>query len=169
MDMLKLNNFEFEVKYAEINFRQRNYQGKSYVTINITNEFFPKMIGESILYGSVEAKIDLPDIHKIDDLVSKTWEKDIGSVFLSVNNNGVWESTALKEFKVTFEKREKQYLYFRITGEDFLYEGSARMISLYTTSTEEKDLEKKFSLKDFYPKAIHQSIGDKVILRYFVK
>ncbi len=167
--MLKINHCSFDVKFAEINFRQRNYQGKSYVTVTITNEFFPSIVNDNVVYGSVEIKIDLEKIHKIEDLLSKTWGKESGSISISVNNDGVWESNSLDDFQITFEKRENKELFFHITGTDFEYQDSARMVSLFTTSTDEKDLEKKFSLKDFYKKPIKREIGDKVILKYFIQ
>ena len=43
------------------------------------------------------------------------------------------------------------------------------MISLYTTSTSKEELEKKFSLKDFYKQTIQREIGKSVITKYFIK
>lgn len=169
MKVLKINNYKFEIKFSEINFRQRNYNGKSYVTVNITNEFFPTLVKENIVYGSCDIKIDLEGIKSIDDLVDKEYHGQIGTINISVNNDGIWETNAMEDFSIKFIKRENKHLFFQINGKDFIYEDSSRMISLYTTSTSKEELEKKFDLKDFYTKTIQREIGKSVITKYFIK
>lgn len=169
MKVLKINNYEFEIKFSEINFRQRNYNGKSYITVNITNEFFPTLVKDNIVYGSCDIKIDLEGIKSIDDLVGKEYHGQIGTINISVNNDGIWETNAIEDFSVKFAKRESKNLFFQITGKNFIYEDSSRMISLYTTSTSKEDLEKKFSLKDFYNQTIRREIGKSIIIKYFIK
>lgn len=169
MKVLKINNYEFEIKFSEINFRQRNYNGKSYITVNITNEFFPSLVKDNIVYGSCDIKIDLEGIKSIDDLVSKEYQGQIGTLNISVNNDGIWETNAIEDFSVKFTKREDKNLCFQITGKDFIYEDSSRMNSLYTTSTSKEELEKKFDLKDFYKQTIQREIGKSVITKYFIK
>ncbi len=167
--MLKINSYEFEIKFSEINFRQRNYNGKSYITVNITNEFFPTLVKKNIVYGSCDIKVDLENIKSIDDLVEKEYQGQIGTIHISVNNDGIWETNAIEYFSIKFVKRENKNLFFQIMGKDFIYEDSSRMISLYTTSTSKEDLEKKFSLKDFYSQIVQREIGQSIITKYFIK
>ncbi|MCI8588818.1 MAG: hypothetical protein HFG40_04120 [Bacilli bacterium] len=167
--MLKINNYEFEIKFSEINFRQRNYNGKSYITVNITTEFFPSLVKQNIVYGSVDIKIDLDGIHGIDELVSKSFKGDIGTINISVNNDGIWETNAIEDFTIQFLEREGRNLSFEIQGKDFIYNGSSRMVSLFTTSTSKEELGKKFNLKDFYEQSIEREIGKSIITKYFVK
>lgn len=169
MKVLKINNYEFEIKFSEINFRQRNYNGKSYITVNLTNEFYPTLVRNNIVYGSCDIKIDLEELKSIDDLVGKEYQGQIGTLNISVNNDGIWETNAIEDFSVKFIKRENKNLFFQIIGKDFIYEDSSRMISLYTTSTSKEELEKKFSLKDFYKQTIQREIGKSVITKYFIK
>ncbi len=167
--VLKINNYEFDIKFSEINFRQRNYHGKSYITVNITNEFFPTLVNESIVYGSTDIKIDLEEIKSIDDLIEKKYTGQLGTINISVNNDGVWETNSIEEFSIHFLKREKKYLFFEVTGKDFYYKDSSRMVSLYTTSTSVDDLKKKFSLKDFYNQSVQREIGKSIVTKYFIK
>jgi len=169
MKVLKINNYEFEMKFSEINFRQRNYNGKSYITVNLINEFFPTLVKENIVYGSCDIKIDLEGIKSIDDLVGKKYHGQIGNIHISVNNDGIWETNAIEDFSVEFTKREQKNLFFKIEGKDFVYDDSSRMVSLYTTSTSKEDLKKKFALKDFYQQTIQREIGKSVITKYFIK
>lgn len=167
--MLKINNYEFETKFSEINFRQRNYNGKSYITVNITTEFFPTLVKQSIVYGSVDIKIDLEEIHSIDDLLSKSFQGDVGTIHISVNNDGIWETNTIEDFSIHFLERKDRNLFFEIQGKDFIYNDSSRMISLFTTSTSKEELTKKFDLKDFYEQTIEREIGKSIVTKYFIK
>lgn len=42
--MLELENHKFEIKSAELNFKQRNYKGESIVTVQIMIEFFHHLL-----------------------------------------------------------------------------------------------------------------------------
>lgn len=167
--MLKINNYEFDIKFSETNFRQRNYNDQSYITVNITSEFFPSLVKENIIYGAVDIKIDLTEIKSIDDLVGKEYKGDIGKLHISVCNDGVWEENNIEDFEIKFEKRNQKELSFEIIGKDFYYKDSSRMISLYTTSTKEEDLKKVFDLKDFYQQTTKREIGKSTITKYFIK
>ena len=61
-NMLKIQNNSFEIKYTEINIRQRMFEKQSYVTMIINTEFFPSLVGENIISGSIEIKLDLKEI-----------------------------------------------------------------------------------------------------------
>lgn len=167
--MLKINNYEFDVKFSEINFRQRNYNGTSYLTVNITNEFYPELVNGNIVYGSIDIKIDLDQIRSINDLVGKTYDNDIGTIHMSVNNDGVWETNTLENFKVEFKNRDNKTLSFKITGKDFIYEDTSRMVSLFTTSTTKEELEKNFDLSDFYNETVKREMSKSVITKYYIK
>ena len=167
--MLEINKQIFDVKSAEINFRQRNYNEKSYITVNITTDFFPSIVNDQVVYGNIDLKIDLEGIKSIEDLVNKEYNGEIGTINISVNNDGIWESNNIENFKVVFTNREDKYLSFKISAKDFEYEDKARMISLYTTSTSEEDLQTKFDLKDFHLRAIKREVGKSVISKYFIK
>jgi len=167
--MLKINNYEFDIKFSETNFRQRNYNNQSYITINITSEFFPSLVKESIIYGAVDIKIDLTEIKSIDDLIGKEHKGDIGKLHISVCNDGIWEENTIKDFEITFEKRCGKDLFFEIKGKDFYYKDSSRMVSLYTTSTKPEELEKCFNLEAFYNQTTKREIGKSTITKYFIK
>ena len=167
--MLEINKQKFDVKSAEINFRQRNYNEKSYITVNITTDFFPSIVNDQVVYGNIDLKIDLEGIKSIENLVNKEYNGEIGTINISVNNDGIWESNNIENFKVVFTNREDKYLSFKISAKDFEYEDKARMISLNTTSTSEEDLQTKFDLKDFHLRAIKREVGKSVISKYFIK
>lgn len=167
--MLKINNYEFDIKFSETNFRQRNYNDQSYITVNITSEFFPTLVNNNIVYGALDIKIDLTDIKSIDNLVGREYKGDIGKLHISVSNDGIWEENNVEDFEIKFEKRDGKELFFEITGKDFYYKDSSRMVSLYTTSTKEEELKKVFDLKDFYEQTTKREIGKSTITKYFIK
>ena len=75
--MLKIQNNEFEIKFTEINIRQRMYQNESYITLIINTEFYPSLVEENIISGSIDAKIDLKDIKSLDDLTNKNYKGEM--------------------------------------------------------------------------------------------
>lgn len=86
--MLKIKQFEVEEKFSEIHFRHRMYQDKSIMTINIMTEFFPALLDDSIVSGAIDIKLDVDDIHSLQDLEGKSYKGKVGFVTLSVNNHG---------------------------------------------------------------------------------
>ena len=104
--MLEIKKHPFKEKFTEINIRQRNYERKSFITVQFTTEFYPSIVNDQIVSGAIDLKLDLSDIHALDDLSLKKYQGDIGSLTISVNNNGIWEHQTLDQFEVTFGKRE---------------------------------------------------------------
>ncbi len=167
--MITIENVNFEKKYSEIYFRQRMFEGKSILTVEIRTEVFPELVNNQIVYGEIEVKVDLPEIKKIDDLLLKNYKGKIGNINLSMNNDGIWETKSVDDFSITFEKRNGRKLEFSLMFENGKIEEEATMISLYTTSTKLEELEKHFDMSDFHEKALTKEINHRFIYRYFVK
>lgn len=167
--MLKIENTEFKIKFTEINIRQRIYQGKNFITLIITTEFFPSFINESIVTGAIEAKLDIENIHSLDDLVGQKYKGDIGNVTISVNNNGIWEHMSQDNFEVQIKKREGRNLKFTLKTENCKLDTNGTMVSLYTTSSSLKELKETFDLTDFYDKPLEKEVGNNKIIKYFIK
>lgn len=167
--MLRIEKTEFEMKYTEINIRQRLYKGNSYITLLLNTEFFPALVGTSIVSGAIEAKIDINGIKSLDDLVDKNYEGDIGSVTVSVNNNGIWEHQNASKFKVKFGKRNSRRIEILLETENTKLETSAVISSLYTTSSNEDELKRNFDFSDFYDIKQVKEIGNSKVIKYFVK
>lgn len=167
--MLKIRNVEFKEKFTEINIRQRMYQGKSYITLMVVSEFYPSLIGKQIVSGTIEAKIDMEDISCIDDLVGKKLNGEIGSVTISVNNDGIWEHQSFDNFVFEIIKRNGRELSFILSTEEGVLDINGVMVSLYTTSTSKEELSKVFSLSDFYSSVVEKEIGKQKVFKYFVK
>lgn len=167
--MLKIEKTEFEMKYTEINIRQRLYKGSSYITLLLNTEFFPTLVGNSIVSGAIEAKIDVEGITSLDDLVDKKYEGDIGSATISVNNNGIWEHQSYSKFKVKFGQRNGRNIEILLETDNTKLETKAVIVSLYTTSSNEDELKKYFDFSDFYDVKQVKEIGNSKVIKYFVK
>ena len=167
--MLKIEKSKFSEKFTEINIRQRIYKKKSYITLIINTEFYPSLVGENLVSGAIEIKLDLEGIKSLDDLVGKSYKGDIGSITISVNNDGIWEHQAKDDFEITITKRDKRKLSFELKTDNCTLKTTGILVSLYTTSSTEKELSKNFSLDDFYDNPVVKSIGNNEIRKYFVK
>lgn len=167
--MLKIENTLFEMKYTEVNIRQRFYKGDNYITLLLNTEFFPTLVKDSIISGAIEAKIDIEGIKSLNDLVDKSYEGNIGSVTISVSNNGIWEHQNFSNFKVSFGKRNGRNIELLLETDNCNLETSAVMVSLYTTSSNENELKKNFDFSDFYDIKQVKEIGNSKILKYFIK
>lgn len=167
--MLKIQNNEFQIKFSEINIRQRIFDKESFITLIINTEFFPALIDESVLSGSIEIKLDMRNIKSLDDLEEKKFEGNIGNVTISVNNNGIWEHDSKDNYKVKINKRDGKLLEFELTTDNCELKTVGTIVSLYTTSSSKEELEQNFDLKDFYEKPIIKEIGNSKISKYYVK
>lgn len=167
--MLKIEKSKFSEKFTEINIRQRMYKKKSYITLIINTEFYPSLVGENLVSGAIEIKLDIEGIKSLDDLVGKSYKGDIGSITISVNNDGIWEHQSKDDFEITITKRDKRKLSFELKTDNCTLKTTGILVSLYTTSSTEKELSKNFSLDDFYDNLIVKSIGNNEIRKYFVK
>lgn len=167
--MLKVKKIKFKEKFTEINIRQRMYKKKSFITLMINTEFYPSLVGDVLVSGVIEAKLDIKDIKSLDDLINKSYSGDIGSVVISVNNDGVWEHQSYNDFSVSITGRKGRILSFELTTDDCVLKTNGVMVSLYTTSSSEKELSRNFDLKDFYEKPVIKTIGSNEVRKYFVK
>lgn len=167
--MLEIQKNKFEIKYTDINIRQRIYQKDSYVTLIINTEFYPSLIEENVISGSIDIKLDLKNVKSLEDLVNTSYSGDIGSVTISVNNDGVWEHKSYDKFKISISKRNGKLLDFDLEAEDCKLKTKGRIISLYTTSTSQEELSQNFDLKDFQNFPITKEIGNSKISRYYIK
>lgn len=167
--MIKIKKSNFSEKFTEINIRQRMYNGESIVTLMISTEFYPSLVGESVVSGVIEIKLDVADVKSLDGLVGKDYKGDIGSVSISVNNDGIWEHQSVDSFEIRFLERDKRKLKFELKTSDCVLKTSGVMVSLYSTSSTIDGLNKVFDLSDFYDRPIIKEVGNSKILKYFVK
>lgn len=167
--MIKIENSKFSEKFTEINIRQRMYENESFITLIINTEFFPTIVGDNVVSGNIEIKLDVNDIKSLDDLVGKNYSGDIGKVTISVNNDGVWEHDTKDNFELIIKERKGRNLKFSLKTDNCKLETTGVMVSLYTTSISEKSLKENFDLNDFYDKAIIKEIGSNKIFKYIVK
>ena len=61
--MLKIEKSKFTEKFTEINIRQRMYKNKSFITLIINTEFYPSLVGENLVSGAVETKLDIKELN----------------------------------------------------------------------------------------------------------
>ena len=167
--MLEIEKHKFSEKFTEINIRQRLYEGKSFITLMINTEFYPSLVGDNLVSGVVDIKLDIKDVKSLDDLVGKCYKGDIGSVNFSVNNDGVWEYQAKNDFEVLITARDGRKLTFEVKTDNCILNTTGVIVSLYTTSSTEEQLSESFDLKDFYDKPIIKEIGNNKVMKYFVK
>ena len=167
--MIEIEKTKFLEKFTEINFRQRMYEGKNFITLIVNMEVYPSLVKDSIISGSVEVKVDLEGISSIDELVGKCYDGDIGKVTISINNDGIWEHQTNDKFKFEVKGRNGRILDFVVVGDNFNLDVSGVMVSLYTISTSKEELNKIFKLDDFYESFIEKEVGSSKIMKFFVK
>lgn len=167
--MLKIEKSNFSEKFTEINIRQRMYKDKSYITLMINTEFYPSLVGENLVSGVIETKLDIEGINSLSDLVGKSYKGDIGSVTISVNNDGIWEHQVKDNFEVTITELRGRKLSFELKTDNCTLKTTGVMVSLYTTSSNQEELSKNFDLSDFYDNPIIKTIGNNEVRKYFVK
>lgn len=167
--MLEIKKHNFNEKFIEGHIRQRLYENNSYITLIITSEFYPSLVNDSIVSGSLDIKVDLKDIHSLKELEDKKISGNIGSVTISVNNNGIWEHQTEDKFKIKLGKFKNRILDFSLETSVCKLDSSLNLISLYTTSTSIDKLKEVFSLDDFYDKAVIKKVGNSEIIKYYVK
>lgn len=167
--MLKVENGKFREKFTEINIRQRMYQKDNFITLMITTEFYPSLVDDKVIHGVVEIKLDISGIFSLDDLVGKSYQGDIGSIVISVYNDGIWEHQTLDNFSITITKRMGRELSFKLKAKGLVLNTTGVLVSLYTTSTSKEQLSKMFKLDDFYDYPVIKKVGKSEILKYFIK
>ncbi len=167
--MLKIKQFEVEEKFSEIHFRHRMYQDKSIMTINIMTEFFPALLDDSIVSEAIDIKLDVDDIHSLQDLEGKSYKGKVGFVTLSVNNHGTWEHKSLEEFSCTFGHIDQNKIEVTFECEEAFISSKITMVSLYTTSTSKNKLNEVFDMSSFYEEPIIKEINKRQISKYFIK
>lgn len=167
--MLKIEKNDFKIKFTEVNIRQRMYEKESYITLMINTEFYPSLIEETVISGSIEIKLDLKNIKSLQDLINKEYDGDIGNVTISINNNGVWESDSKDKFSIKIKEINNKEIYFELKTENCTLKTTGTLVSLYTTSTSKEDLEKYFDLSEFHQNPIIKDIGNSKIYKYYLK
>ena len=167
--MIKIEKSEFTEKFTEINIRQRMYNEDSFVTLVINTEFYPSLVGDNLVSGVVEAKIDINNIKSLNDLVGKHYKGDIGSINISVNNDGVWEYQSKDDFEISIINRKGRNLEFELSTDNCVIKTIGTIVSLYTTSSSDEKLNENFDLSDFYKKPIVKNVGNNAVMKYFVK
>lgn len=167
--MIKIQDIKFQEKFTELNIRHRLYKDKPIVTLIINTEFYPAEYKGNVVSGALEAKVDIEDIRSLDDLVDKTYKGDIGSVTISVNNDGVWEHESKNDFEINIKTRKNRELEFVLSTDNCELNTKGILVSLYTTSTSQEQLTKEFDMKDFYEKPHIREIGNNKVYKYFVQ
>lgn len=167
--MLKIGKSKFSEKFTEINIRQRIYDGKNFITLMVNTEFYPSLVGENLVSGVIEVKLDLENIKSLDDLSGKSYKGDIGKVTISVNNDGIWEHQSYENFEVSLKERSGRKLSFELKTDNCILKTTGVVVSLYTTSSTEEQLSDNFDLQDFYDKPVVKKIGNSEVRKYFVK
>lgn len=163
--MLKIRGQEFQVKFCEVNLRQRMFEGESIVTVCMNMEFYPEVMDDSVVYGSVEVKVDVDGVKSLNDIGHQHF--DAGTVCFNVCKDGVWESDVVGNLSISFGSVHDRLLDIELSTSDILFDDVARVVSLYTTSNQE--LGKMFDMCDFYTKDEYKTIGKSTILKYYLK
>lgn len=169
--MLNLKKESFQIQFSEINFRQRFYQDKNIVTILLQTTFYPKQVDKSIVNGTIEVTLDIDKMKSLKDLENRAFEKEEIKVNISVSKDGIWEHVTFYDGKLVFKKKQKNIIEFVLTSKEAELEvnSSAGMVSLYSTSSSEKQLKELICMDEFYEVPIRKEIQKREILKYIVK
>ena len=155
--MLQVKKNTFQVQYIDMNFRQRVYENESIISIMMDISFYPRELDGEIVSGTFSVLVDTNQIKTIKDLENKTFNQEV-KVSAAISRNGSWEHYDNQiDFHLESKKNELEL------------DGTATMISLYSTSSNEETLKKYFQMDDFYPTPIKKKIQNREILKYYVK
>ena len=157
--MLKIKKAPFQVQSIELNMRQRTFEKESIVSLMMDLSFYPRELDGEIVSGSISVVVDTNQIHCLNDLEQKTFDQEV-KVSCAISRNGFWEHYDAYDGILTFQTRKKNQIAFTLESKknELHIEGVATMVSLYTTSTKEKELKENFQMKDFYQTPIKKEI-----------
>ncbi len=165
--MLKIKNYDFEIKSSMMNIKQRTYQGESFVSAEVIVEFFPAIYEDAIISGSVTITLDANNIKSLNDLANKEFSGDIGKVTLSISKDSTWEHKNLFKYNLKFGKKVGNKISLEMSGEDCIVECDTTIVSLFSTNVEK--LSDVFDMSDFYDVYSEKTIGTSIIRKYIVK
>ncbi len=165
--MLKIKNYDFEIKSSMMNIKQRTYQGESFVSAEIIVDFYPAIYEEAIISGSVTITLDANNIKSLNDFENKEFSGDIGKVTLSISKDSTWEHKNLFKYNLKFDKKEGNKLSFSMNGEDCEVESVATIVSLFSTNVDK--LSDVFDMSDFYDVYTEKTVGTSIIRKYIAK
>lgn len=165
--MIQIKGYQFVEKFAEMNLKQRNYQGESIVSIELTCEFFPNYYEEAIVSGAVQITFDCNHLRSLDELSEKKEQGELGKITISINKNGIWEHKTLYQYEIEFQKRVGNQIPVIIKAEELEINVSVTIVSLYSVGN--KKLEEVFNLDDFHPVKLEKEIGNSTIIKYIAK
>lgn len=168
--MLTIKKASFQVQSIELNMRQRNFEKESIVSLMMDLSFYPRELDGEIVSGSISVVVDTNQIHCLNDLEQKTFDQEV-KVSCAISRNGLWEHYDAYDGILTFQTRKQNQIAFTLESKknELHIEDVATMVSLYTTSTKEKELKENFQMEDFYQTPIKKEIQKRTILKYFVK
>ncbi len=163
--MIKLKNELVKLQSSELNIKQRVFEKQSIVTLELKTLFYPTLIDEQIVFGSIELTVDNSECKSLNDFL-KTDFKD-GKVVVNLNEDGKWNTYTFYDFKIKFIKIEENDISFELEFTDCKISEKANITSLYTIGN--KNIAEYFDLSDFYEKPIVKEIANKEIFKFFKK
>ena len=168
--MLQVKKNTFQVQYIDMNFRQRVYENESIISIMMDISFYPRELDGEIVSGTFSVLVDTHQIKTIKDLENKTFNQEV-KVSAAISRNGSWEHYDAYDGILTFMNCNHNHIDFHLESKknELELDGTATMISLYSTSSNEETLKKYFQMDDFYPTPIKKKIQNREILKYYVK
>jgi len=166
--MLEIEKTKFEISTSEIEIKQRMFEGESIVSIQIRTSFYPNLINDKIISGSVDIVVD-DKIRSLDELNNKKY--DNGKITFTKSVDGKWETESFYDFEIIFKERNNNKIEIEVicNKANLKYHSACYITSLYTTSSTEEEIKKYFDLKDFYNKPVIKELSKSVISKYIVK
>ncbi len=161
--MLKLKETEFKIQFSELNIKQRLFEDKSYVTLELKTNFYPNF-SDYIVYGNIDVTIDC-EIKSLDDLVNSEFKT--GKVVINLNEDGKWNTYNFTEFNLKFGLKNMNEIDFTLKTDETVLEATTHITSLYTVGN--KKIEKYFNMNDFHEKPVVKEITNKQIYKFFTK
>ncbi len=161
--MIKLKNNKLKLQYSELNLKQRLFEKESIVSLELKTSFYPSLIDEDIVFGSIDLTVDC-NIKSLQQLVGKEFNE--GKVVVNLNENGNWNSYTFYEFKAKFIELNDD-ITFELTFTDCEIKEKANITSLYSIGN--KDVSEYFDLSSFHKNPIVKQIANKEIFKYYKK
>ncbi len=163
--MLKIKGEKVKVQSSEINIRHRYFEECNIITIGLRTSFYPILINDRIVHGTIEVSVDTDNVNSLRELNGKEFKE--GKLSVTLNEDGIWNTYKYNEFKLSFGEYEDNCVKVELELDEIELKKKSYVESIYTFN--EENLNKHFDMSDFYDKKIIKQMSNKEIIKYYTK
>ena len=163
--MLKLKNSEVDIQFSDINLKHRYFEKENIISVEIKINFYPKLINDRIVSGTIDLLVDTDKVNCLNDLSGLKFSE--GRLSVTINDDGLWNTFKYNDFNLEFGNLVKNKLDVKLSLDEIEFDDKAVVLSLYTFN--EDALKKNFDMSSFYEKSILRQMSNKEISKFYTK